>query len=69
MPGGALRAELEGAVGRYLTSPLVYDILLVLAPGQARGIRLGAPGSGLGLTAFLSPRPERETRVVSQAAS
>jgi type VI secretion system protein ImpH len=68
MPGGALRGELEKAVDRYLTSPLVYDLILVLAPGAAQGVTLGqGQWRSLGLSTFLAPAPDRQLTIVSTA--
>jgi type VI secretion system protein ImpH len=67
MPGGPLRAALERAVDWYLTSPLVYELRLELAPGAAPPVRLGA-GPGLGRGAFLSPDPLKPLSILSPAS-
>ncbi|MDR2140542.1 MAG: type VI secretion system baseplate subunit TssG [Deltaproteobacteria bacterium] len=56
-PEGELRLALEKAVDRYLTSPLVYCLKILLKPGVAPGVRLGQVGA-LGRWACLSPPAE-----------
>jgi type VI secretion system protein ImpH len=67
MPGGALRASLERAVDWYLTSPLVYELRLDLAPGAAAPARLGQ-GFGLGRGALLAPDPLKPHSILSPAS-
>jgi type VI secretion system protein ImpH len=66
-PGAEIRKQLEAAVDLYLTSPLVYDLKITLAPGLAQGVRLGGkPSQGLGLSTFLSPPADTELTLCSQ---
>jgi predicted component of type VI protein secretion system len=70
MPGGGLRRDLEEAVNRYLIEPLLYELVLRLSPGTASGVVLGRGHfRRLGLSAFLSPRDDREITIISRAVS
>jgi type VI secretion system protein ImpH len=67
IPGGHARAKLEKAIDRFLTSPLVYDLKLILAPGVAVPARLGC-GHRLGRSCFLSPALDQEITLYSHAS-
>ncbi|MDR3203628.1 MAG: type VI secretion system baseplate subunit TssG [Deltaproteobacteria bacterium] len=65
-PGGLLRKRLEALIGRYLSSPLVYDLKLTLLIGVAQATRLGAShNSSLGRSSFLSPPKDRPLTIYS----
>lgn len=68
MPGSPFRSELEEAINLFLTSPLVYELELSLAPGVAKGTRLGSRETrGLGISSFLRPPPGQAMTVHSPA--
>lgn len=70
LPCTANRCSLDGLIRSYLKAPLVWDVELVLAAGEAPAASLGfLPGGRLGCDSWLAPDPKAAASATYPAAA